>query len=97
MVCFSILNVALRSSGQSGVRRFVLAVDFLETLLQTQKDQEIAQADSESPTVIMDSSPLGALVSPSVKWRERRPTSSFSLAQGCCEDSVIIACSEGII
>lgn len=96
MVCFSILNAALRSSGQSGVRRFVLAVDFLETLLQTQKDQEIAQADSESPTVIMDSSPLGALVSPSVKWRERMPT-SFSLAQGCCEDSVIIACSEGII
>lgn len=47
--------------------------------------------------MIMDSSPLGALVSPSVKWRERRPTSSFSLAQGCCEESVIIAYSEGII
>lgn len=47
--------------------------------------------------MIMDSSPLGALVSPSVKWKERRPTSSFSLAQGCCEDSVSIASNEGII
>ena len=97
LVRFSVLHMGLGSSGRSGAGRFVSAVDLQEAHLLTQKVQEMSQADSGSPLWSWITHFTSRCLGFSICKVERKKPASFSPAQGCCEDSVIIAWSEGIV